>query len=72
MNRQQILKQLDDEILQAVRNGSHLTYREIGTPFGVSECYVGILARKFGIKRSPGRGSPAWKFKHAESKKQGL
>lgn len=63
MNKQEHKRQLDSDILAGIRTGSHLTYKEIGIAFGVSEGYVRIIATQNGFIRKRGAGSPAAKAK---------
>jgi Sigma-70, region 4 len=63
MNKQEHKQQLDADILAVVKTGFHLTYKEIGIQFGVSEGYVRQLAARNGFMRKRGAGSPAARAK---------
>jgi len=62
MNKQEMIRALDDEIVGTVLKRQDLTYREIAQLFGVGYAYVQslVVARK--IRRKRGLGSPAFKI----------
>jgi hypothetical protein len=63
---------LREEAIRAISTGSNLTYKEIGSQFGVSEAYIRQLAVKNGFIRKPGSGSPAARAKRQARKLQAV
>jgi transposase len=67
MNKQEMIRALDDEIAGTVLKRQDLTYREIAQLFGVGYTYVQniVVARK--LRRQRGLGSPAFKLKQKKA-----
>jgi len=63
MLKQDLARQLEDETVRRFLEGK-LTLVEIGKALGVSEDYVRAVAKRRGLKRKPGLGSPAWRFRN--------
>ena len=59
MNREEFKIDFDAQIAKAIVLGVK-TYTEIGREFGVSHVYVIKVAKRHGLKRRVGKGSPAW------------
>lgn len=60
MNKKQMKIELELAIAQALVTDLHKTHDQIAEDFGVGAPYVRKIAKRNGIVRKRGKGSPAW------------
>ena len=63
MNKKRMKIELEIAIAKALITDLHKTHEQIAEDFGVGEPYLRKIAKRNGILRKRGKGSPAWKFK---------
>lgn len=71
MNKKQMKIELEIAIATALITDLHKTHDQIAEDFGVGAPYVRKIAKRNGIIRKRGKGSPAWKFKQAQKQRAG-
>ena len=64
MNKKQMKIELEIAIAQALVRDVHKTHDQIAEDFGVGAPYVRKIAKRNGIFRKRGKGSPAFKSKN--------
>ena len=70
MNKKWMKIELEIAIAKALITDLHKTHDQIAEEFGVGAPYVRKIAKRNGILRKRGKGSPAWKFKEKALKQQ--
>jgi len=60
MNKKQMKIELEIAIAKALITDLHKTQDQIAEDFGVGAPYVRKIAKRNGISRKRGKGSPAW------------
>jgi hypothetical protein len=70
MNKKRMKIELEIAIAKALITDLHKTHDQIAEDFGVGAPYVRKIAKRNGIIRKRGKGSPAWKFKQKALKQQ--
>jgi hypothetical protein len=63
LTRQELVRQLDDEIAKTIIERQDLTLLEIAKLHGVGDVYVRAVMKARKIKRKRGLGSPAFKIR---------
>jgi hypothetical protein len=63
VNKKQMKLELEIAIAKALITDLHRTHDQIAEAFGVGAPYVRKIAKRNGIARKRGKGSPAFKFK---------
>ena len=63
MNKKQMKIELEIAIAKALISDLHKTHDQIADDFGVGAPYVRKIAKRNGIVRMRGKGSPAWKLR---------
>ncbi len=66
MNKKQLKIELEIAIAKALITDLHKTHDQIADDFGVGAPYVRKIAKRNGILRKRGKGSPAWQAKKKE------
>ena len=69
MNKKQMKLELEIAIAKALITDLHKTHDQLAEDFGVGAPYVRKIAKRNGITRKRGKGSPAWKFKQAQKQR---
>ena len=70
MNKKQMKIELEIAIAKALITDLHKTHDQLAEDFGVGAPYIRKIAKRNGIIRKRGKGSPAWKFKQQPQKQQ--
>jgi hypothetical protein len=63
MNKKDMKTSLDAAIVVALTVDLHLTHDQIAGQYGVGAPYIRTIAKRNGIVRKRGKGSPAWQAK---------
>ena len=63
MNKKRMKIELELAIAKALITDLHKTHDQIAEDFGVGTPYLRKIAKRNGIMRKRGKGSPAWKLK---------
>jgi hypothetical protein len=63
MNKKQMKIELEIAIAKALITDLHKTHDQIAEDFGVGAPYIRKIAKRNGIVRKRGKGSPAWQAK---------
>jgi hypothetical protein len=70
VNKKQLKIELEIAIAKALITDLHKTHDQIAQAFGVGAPYIRKIAKRNGIMRKRGKGSPAWKSKQQGKKQQ--